>query len=249
MVKLIIVRHGQSEWNTSNKFTGWVDIRLGDLGKQEAAHAGELLVQSQIRPDIVYTSKLTRAIQTANIVLDKADLLYLDVKRSWRLNERHYGALQGRSKEAVLDEVGPAQLNLWRRSFDIPPPPVTPDSPYSQLHDPRYAPASPPPAQIPRSESLKNLIDRLLPYWHAQIAPDLLAGKNVVIFTHGTVMRALIKTIEGVSDKDICAINVPTAVPLVYDLDEHNDLELLKPGEYLDPDAAAAGIARSARIK
>lgn len=232
-------------WNTKNLFTGWVDIHLGATGKKEAEHAGELLCKSGIHFDIVYTSRLSRAIQTANIALEKADLLYLDVKRSWRLNERHYGALQGRNKEDVLAEVGKEQLNVWRRSFDIPPPPIADDSEYCQLNDPRYADI--PKDEIPRSESLKTVIDRLLPYWYSDISKDLLEGKNVIIFAHGTVMRALLKEIEGISDEKICSINVPTGVPLVYELDEN--LKLVKPGEYLDPEAAAVGIARSARIK
>lgn len=237
--KLILVRHGQSDWNEKNRFTGWVDIHLCDIGKKEAERASELLIEHGIRPDIVYTSRLSRAIQTANIVLDKADLLYLDTKRSWRLNERHYGALQGRNKAEVMAEFGHEQFMIWRRSFDIPPPPIADDDQYSQLNDPRYAELSK--DEIPRTESLKILIDRFLPYWHSDISQDLLAGKTVIIFAHGTVLRGLVKHLDGISDIDICSINIPTGVPLVYELDE--TLKPIKPAEYLDPVAAAAGIA------
>lgn len=242
--KLILVRHGQSQWNEKNLFTGWVDPHLGPIGIKEAQYAGQLLKQSGLKPTVVYTSKLSRAIQTANIVLDITDLLYLDTHRSWQLNERHYGALQGRNKEDVLAEYGRDQLMVWRRSYDVPPPPIAADSPYSQLTDPRYADL--PKDAIPLTESLKQVLARVLPYWEAHIAKDLQAGRDVIVFAHGTVMRALVKHIDGVSEEGIAKINIPTGIPLVYELDD--ELKAVKPGYYLDVEAAAIGIARAARI-
>lgn len=236
---LILVRHGQSDWNEKNLFTGWVDVRLSEVGEKEAARAGELLVESGIRPDILYTSKLSRAIQTANIALDKADLLYLDTKRSWKLNERHYGALQGKDKAQTLAEYGHDQFMTWRRSFDVPPPPIADDDKYSQSSDPRYADL--PEGTVPKTESLKIVIDRLLPYWESDIAKDLLANKTVIIFAHGNSLRALVKHLDGISDADIAGLNIPTGIPLVYELDD--ELKPTKPATYLDPEAAAAGAA------
>lgn len=237
--KLILVRHGQSDWNEKNLFTGWVDVRLSEIGQKEAARAGDLIVESGIRPDVLYTSKLSRAIQTANIALDKADLLYLDTKRSWRLNERHYGALQGKDKAQTLAEYGQEQFMTWRRSFDVPPPPIADDNEYSQFSDPRYADL--PKEIVPKTESLKIVIDRLLPYWDSDISKDLLAGKTVIIFAHGNSLRALVKHLDGISDADIAGLNIPTGIPLVYELDDN--LKPTKPAEYLDPEAAAAGAA------
>lgn len=237
--KLILVRHGQSDWNEKNLFTGWVDVRLSAVGEKEAARAGELLVENQIRPDVVYTSKLSRAIQTANIALDKADLLYLDTKRNWRLNERHYGALQGKDKAQTLAEYGQEQFMTWRRSFDVPPPPIKDDDKYSQFNDVRYADISK--DEIPKTESLKIVIDRLLPYWHSDISKDLLSGKTVIVFAHGNSLRALVKHLDGISDADIAGLNIPTGIPLVYELDD--ELKPTKKAEYLDPEAAAAGAA------
>ncbi|CDO51990.1 hypothetical protein DV495_004084 [Geotrichum candidum] len=237
--KLILVRHGQSDWNEKNLFTGWVDVRLSAVGEKEAARAGELLVENNIRPDIVYTSKLSRAIQTCNIALDKADLLYLDTKRSWRLNERHYGALQGKDKAQTLAEYGQEQFMTWRRSFDVPPPPIKDDDEYSQFNDVRYADL--PKDEIPKTESLKIVIERLLPYWHSEISKDLLDGKTVIVFAHGNSLRALVKHLDGISDHDIAGLNIPTGIPLVYELDD--ELKPTKKAEYLDPEAAAAGAA------
>ncbi|KAF5103457.1 hypothetical protein D0Z03_000174 [Geotrichum reessii] len=237
--KLILVRHGQSDWNEKNLFTGWVDVRLSAVGEKEAARAGDLLVENQIRPDVVYTSKLSRAIQTANIALDKADLLYLDTKRNWRLNERHYGALQGKDKAQTLAEYGQEQFMTWRRSFDVPPPPIKDDDKYSQFNDVRYSDISK--DEIPKTESLKIVIDRLLPYWHSDISKDLLAGKTVIVFAHGNSLRALVKHLDGISDADIAGLNIPTGIPLVYELDD--ELKPTKKAEYLDPEAAAAGAA------
>ncbi|TFV80903.1 phosphoglyceromutase [Microbacterium sp. dk485] len=235
---LILLRHGQSEWNKTNQFTGWVDVRLTDQGKAEAARGGELLAEAGLLPDILHTSVLSRAIQTANIALDTADRLWIPVKRSWRLNERHYGALQGKDKAQTLEEFGNEQFMLWRRSFDVPPPPLPADDPYSQVGDPRYAGID---GQVPDTESLKLVIERMLPYWEAEIVPDLRDGKTVLVTAHGNSLRGLVKHLEGISDEDIAALNIPTGIPLVYRLGE--DLLPLGPGEYLDPEAAAAGAA------
>jgi 2,3-bisphosphoglycerate-dependent phosphoglycerate mutase len=235
---LILLRHGQSEWNKSNQFTGWVDVRLTEQGKAEAQRGGELLAEKDLHPDIVHTSVLSRAIQTANIALDAADRLWIPVKRSWRLNERHYGALQGKDKAQTLEEFGEEQFMLWRRSFDVPPPELDDDAEYSQAHDPRYDGID---GDVPRTESLKLVIDRLLPYWHGEIVPDLQSGKTVLVAAHGNSLRALVKHLDNISDDDIAGLNIPTGIPLVYRLGE--DLAPLGPGEYLDPEAAAAGAA------
>jgi len=235
---LILLRHGQSQWNELNLFTGWVDVRLTDQGKAEAARGGELMAETGILPDVVHTSLLSRAIQTSNIALDAADRLWIPVKRSWRLNERHYGALQGKDKAETLEQYGPEQFKLWRRSFDVPPPDLADDSEFSQVNDPRYADID---GEVPRTESLKLVIDRLLPYWEGEIVPDLQGGKTVLVTAHGNSLRGLVKHLEGISDDDIAELNIPTGIPLVYRLDE--DMQPLGPGEYLDPEAAAAGAA------
>nr|WP_315268443.1 phosphoglyceromutase [Microbacterium lemovicicum] len=235
---LILLRHGQSEWNELNLFTGWVDVRLTDQGKAEAKRGGELLAEAGLHPDVLYTSVLSRAIQTANIALDAADRLWIPVKRSWRLNERHYGALQGKDKAQTLEEFGQDQFMLWRRSFDVPPPDLADDSEWSQVGDPRYEGID---GEVPRTESLKIVIDRLLPYWASDISADLSAGKTVLVTAHGNSLRALVKHLEGISDADIAEVNIPTGIPLVYRLDDN--LEPLGPGTYLDPEAAAAGAA------
>jgi len=235
---LILLRHGNSDWNQKNLFTGWVDVRLSDQGVAEAKRAGELLAESGLKPDILYTSLLTRAIQTANLALETADRLWIPVKRTWRLNERHYGALQGKDKAQTLEEFGQEQFMLWRRSFDVPPPLLDDDSEFSQVNDPRYAGID---GDIPRTESLKLVIDRFLPYWESDIVPDLRAGKTVLVTAHGNSLRGLVKHLDGISDADISELNIPTGIPLVYRLDEN--LEPLGPGEYLDPEAAAAGAA------
>ncbi len=235
---LILLRHGNSTWNQQNLFTGWVDVRLSEQGVAEATRAGELLAESGLAPDVVYTSVLTRAIQTANIALDAADRSWIPVKRSWRLNERHYGALQGKDKAQTLDEFGAEQFQLWRRSFDVPPPPLDDESEFSQAHDERYAGLG---ADLPRTESLALVIDRLLPYWESDIAPDLRAGKTVLVTAHGNSLRALVKQLDGISNEDIAELNIPTGIPLVYTLDD--DLKPIGTAEYLDPEAAAAGAA------
>ncbi|HEY8914386.1 phosphoglyceromutase [Lacisediminihabitans sp.] len=235
---LILLRHGNSEWNTKNLFTGWVDVDLSDQGRAEAKRAGELIAESGVLPDIQYTSVLKRAIHTANIALEVADRDWIDVKRSWRLNERHYGALQGKDKAQTLAEYGQEQFMTWRRSFDVPPPPLDDDSEFSQAHDPRYAGLG---ADLPRTESLKLVIDRMLPYWESDIKPDLATGKTVLVTAHGNSLRALVKHLDGISDADIAELNIPTGIPLVYELGD--DFMPTNPGVYLDPEAAAAGAA------
>ncbi|GAA1946658.1 phosphoglyceromutase [Agromyces allii] len=236
---LVLLRHGNSEWNQKNLFTGWVDVRLSELGRTEAARAGELLAESGLLPDVLHTSVLTRAIQTANIALDVADRAWIDVRRTWRLNERHYGALQGLDKAETLEKYGPEQFQLWRRSFDVPPPVLADDAEYSQVGDARYAGLAD--DELPRTECLKDVIDRMLPYWHDGIVPDLAAGKTVLVTAHGNSLRALVKHLDGISDDDIAELNIPTGIPLVYELGD--DFTPLAPGRYLDPEAAAAGAA------
>lgn len=236
---LILLRHGNSVWNQENLFTGWVDVELSDLGRQEAKRAGELLAQSGLKPDLLYTSRLKRAINTANIALDAADRSWIDVKRDWRLNERHYGALQGKDKAQTLAEYGPEQFQIWRRSFDVPPPPIDDNDQYSQAHDERYADLG---AALPKTECLKDVLIRMMPLWEKEISQDLIAGKTVLVTAHGNSLRALVKHLDGVSDDEIAELNIPTGIPLVYKLDA-NFKPLVPGGEYLDPAAAAAGAA------
>ena len=235
---LILLRHGNSDWNQKNLFTGWVDVRLSDQGVAEAKRAGELIAESGLKPDILYTSVLTRAIQTANIALDVADRAWLPVKRSWRLNERHYGSLQGLDKAETLEKYGPEKFMEWRRSFDVPPPPLDDDAEYSQVHDERYIGID---GDIPRTESLKIVIDRMLPYWESDIIPSLASGQTVLVTAHGNSLRALVKHLDGISDGEIAELNIPTGIPLVYELDD--DFKPTGPAKYLDPEAAAAGAA------
>lgn len=238
---LILLRHGESEWNARNLFTGWVDVGLSDKGRDEAARGGRMLAESGILPDVVHTSLLTRAITTANIALGEAGRAWIPVVRNWRLNERHYGDLQGKDKKATLDEYGEEQFMLWRRSYDVPPPPIDPDSEFAQTHDPRYA-ALPPDAR-PRTECLKDVVVRLIPYWEDVIvAEGLRSGQTVLVAAHGNSLRALVKHLDNISDADIAGLNIPTGIPLVYRLD--HDLKPIVPGgEYLDPEAAAAAAA------
>ncbi|MCU1573527.1 MAG: phosphoglycerate mutase [Micrococcaceae bacterium] len=235
---LILLRHGHSEWNAKNLFTGWVDVDLNDQGRTEAVRGGELLTENDLLPDILYTSRQKRAVNTANLALAAADRGWIDVKRSWRLNERHYGALQGKDKAQTLAEFGEEQFMTWRRSYDTPPPPLPDDSEYSQVGDPRYAELG---DDLPRTECLKDVLERLLPYWESDITADLAAGKTVLITAHGNSLRALVKHLDGISDADISALNIPTGIPLVYELNE--DFTPVTPGgRYLDPEAAAASI-------
>ncbi len=236
---LILLRHGNSTWNQENRFTGWVDVDLSDQGRTEAKRAGQLLAESGLKPDLLYTSRLKRAINTANIALAEAERSWIDVKRDWRLNERHYGDLQGKDKAETLAQYGPEQFQIWRRSFDVPPPPILDDSEFSQAKDERYADLG---ANIPKTECLKDVLIRMMPLWENEISKDLIAGKTVLVTAHGNSLRALVKHLDGVSDEDIAELNIPTGIPLVYRLDE-NFKPLVKGGEYLDPEAAAAGAA------
>ena len=235
--KLILLRHGESTWNAENLFTGWVDVPLSEKGVKEAARAGQLLLDADIRPDILHTSLLRRAITTANLALDVADLHWIPVKRNWRLNERHYGALQGKNKKEIRDEYGEEQFMQWRRSFDVPPPPIEKGSEFSQDADPRYA-GEP----IPDTEALSNVIDRLMPYWEDEIVPDLKTGKTVLLGAHGNSLRAIVKMLDDISDEEITGLNIPTGIPLYYELDEETLKPVTKGGQYLDPEAAAAAI-------
>ncbi len=236
---LVLLRHGESEWNAKNLFTGWVDVDLSPKGEAEASRGGELLRQAGLLPDVTHTSVLRRAIRTAQIVLDILDRLWISVHRSWRLNERHYGALQGKDKKQIREQYGEEQFMRWRRSYDIPPPPLPDDSEYSQSDDPRYAVLPRP--DRPRTECLADVVERLLPYWYDTIISDLRVGRTVLLAAHGNSLRALVKHLDGVSDADIAGLNIPTGIPLVYQLDA--DLRPLVPGgKYLDPEAAAASI-------
>jgi len=216
-----------------------VDVDLSDQGRQEAKRAGELLAESGLKPDLLYTSKLKRAINTANIALAEAERSWIDVKRDWRLNERHYGDLQGKDKAETLAQYGPEQFQIWRRSFDVPPPPISDESEYSQAHDERYAELG---NNIPKTECLKDVLIRMMPLWENEISKDLLSGKTVLVTAHGNSLRALVKHLDGISDADIAELNIPTGIPLVYKLDA-NLKPLVEGGEYLDPEAAAAGAA------
>jgi len=236
---VILLRHGNSTWNQANLFTGWVDVELSDQGRAEAKRAGELLAESGLKPDLLYTSRLKRAINTAHIALNAADRSWIDVKRDWRLNERHYGALQGKDKAQTLAEYGAEQFQNWRRSYDVPPPPIDDNDQYSQAHDERYSELGP---NVPKTECLKDVLDRMLPLWNDEIVADLKSGKTVLITAHGNSLRALVKHLDGVSDDDIAELNIPTGIPLVYKLNA-NFQPLVKGGEYLDPQAAAAGAA------
>lgn len=237
--KLILLRHGESEWNAKNLFTGWVDVRLSEKGQAEAKRGGELLKQHNLLPDVLYTSLLRRAIHTAQIALDACDRHWIPVNRSWRLNERHYGALQGKDKKQTLETYGEEQFKLWRRSFDVPPPPIDDNDEFSQAGDPRYADLG---SQMPKTECLKDVVDRLVPYLTSGDLPrDLNQGKTVLIAAHGNSIRAIVKHIACISDEDIAEVNIPTGIPLLYKFDD--DFEpIVKMGEYLDPEAAAAAI-------
>ncbi len=237
---LVLLRHGESEWNAKNLFTGWVDVALTEKGRGEAVRGGELLREAGILPDVVHTSLQRRAINTAALALDAADRHWIPVRRSWRLNERHYGALQGKDKKSIREEYGEEQFMLWRRSFDVPPPPLADDDEFSQAGDARYADLG---EELPRAEALKQVIDRLLPYWDAGIVPDLRAGRTVLVAAHGNSLRAIVKHLDGISDADIAGLNIPTGMPLVYELDESTLAPTVPGGRYLDPEAAAAAAA------
>jgi 2,3-bisphosphoglycerate-dependent phosphoglycerate mutase len=233
---LILLRHGESEWNKRNLFTGWVDVDLTDTGRDEAGRGGRLLAEAGLLPDVVHTSVLRRAITTANLALDACDRHWIPVRRSWRLNERHYGALQGLDKSATRERYGDEQFMLWRRSFDTPPPAIEPGSEYDQTGDLRYAGV-----EVPRTECLKDVIPRMMPYWENEIRSDHEQGHTVLVTAHGNSLRALVKHLDGISDDEIAGLNIPTGMPLVYHLDDA--FTPTSPGEYLDPAAAAAAAA------
>ena len=236
--KLILLRHGESEWNSLNLFTGWVDVDLTEKGVAEAKRGGELRAEQDLLPDKLHSSLLRRAIHTAYLALDNCDRHWIPVERSWRLNERHYGALQGLNKADTLEKYGQTQFMQWRRSYDVPPPLLDEDSKYSQFNDVRYADI--PADERPRTECLKDVVARMLPYWESAIKPDLVAGKTVLVAAHGNSLRALVKHLDEISDEDIAALNIPTGIPLYYELDD--DFQpLVRGGRYLDPEAAEAG--------
>ncbi|MSZ59729.1 MAG: phosphoglyceromutase, partial [Actinobacteria bacterium] len=233
-----LLRHGESAWNEKNLFTGWVDVRLTQKGEQEAVRAGDLFKEHNLLPELLHTSLLRRAINTAEIALNEAERHWIPVRRSWKLNERHYGALQGKDKKATLAQYGDEQFQLWRRSFDVPPPPIEDGVEFSQVNDPRYQDLG---NLIPKTECLKDVVQRLIPYWEQEIVPDLKSGKVTLITAHGNSLRALVKHLDGISDQDIAALNIPTGIPLLYALDD--DFKPIKiGGEYLDPAAAKLAI-------
>ena len=234
--KLILVRHGQSLWNLENLFTGWTDIDLASVGREEAARAGRQLIEEKIQVDVAFTSVLKRAVRTLWLMLDEMDRMWIPVERSWRLNERHYGALQGLDKAQTVERHGAEQVKIWRRSYDTPPPPLAADDPRHPRFDPRYAEV--PTEELPSAESLKDTLARVQPLWHARIAPELRAGRNVLVAAHGNSLRAMVKMLDHVSESDIVALNIPTGIPLLYELDPQ-----LAPlaSRYLgDPQVAAA---------
>jgi 2,3-bisphosphoglycerate-dependent phosphoglycerate mutase len=236
---LILLRHGESMWNAKNLFTGWVDVALTEKGREEATRGGALLAEAGILPDVLHTSVLRRAIATAQLALDECDRHWVPVKRSWRLNERHYGALQGKDKKATLAEYGEEQFMLWRRSYDTPPPPIDDDDQWAQTDEPRYADL--PDEILPRTECLADVVQRMLPYWYDAIVPDLRAGQTVCVAAHGNSLRALVKHLDDMTEEAVVGLNIPTGIPLVYRLDE--DMRPVeRGGQYLDPDAAAEAI-------
>ena len=238
MHKLVLIRHGESSWNLENRFTGWTDVDLTPTGIAQAQRAGRLMQEEGLDFDVAYTSVLKRAIRTLYLALDEMDCTWLPVVKSWRLNERHYGALQGKDKAQTLAAYGEEQFQLWRRSFDVPPPPIDVNDEFSQSNDPRYAELG---SNVPRTECLKDVVARMLPYWQESIVPDLKAGKKVLVTAHGNSLRALVKHLDGISDADIAGLNIPTGIPLLYELTP--DLAPIKKGgEYLDPAAAVEAI-------
>jgi 2,3-bisphosphoglycerate-dependent phosphoglycerate mutase len=248
MYKIVLIRHGESEWNLKNQFTGWVDVDLAPSGVQEAVEAGEVLKKEGYTFDLAYSSMLRRANKTLNTVLDKMDLLWIPVKKTWRLNERHYGALQGLDKADTLAKYGEVQFKQWRRSYDVPPPPLPADSAMLPSKDPRYADVAP--EELPVTECLKDCVGRVLPYWFVEIVPQLLSGKKIIIGAHGNSLRALVKHLKGISDADIAELNIPTAVPLVIELDKN--LKYVKDyyvGDQAKIQAKIAGVAAQGQKK
>ena len=248
MHRLVLLRHGQSTWNQENRFTGWHDVGLSETGQQEARDAGRLLAAEKFEFDVAHTSLLRRAIRTLDIVLDEIDSLWIPVHKSWRLNERHYGALQGLNKAETASKHGEAQVKIWRRSYDTPPPPLTPEDPGHPSHDRRYADI--PRREIPVGESLKDTVARFLPYWESAIAPDIRAGRKVLIAAHGNSLRALVKHLENVSEQEILELNIPTGVPLVYTLnDELKPLQKMYLGDQNAIAAKAAAVANQGKAQ
>ena len=237
--KLILLRHGESQWNALNLFTGWVDVDLSEKGVLEAKRGGELLKEKNLIPNSLHTSVLNRAIKTSELALESAGIKEIPTKRSWRLNERHYGALQGLNKKDTLEKYGEEQFMLWRRSYDVPPPPIDPNDKYAQNNDPKYKDMQK--SDIPLTECLKDVVKRVIPYWKESIVPELESGKTVLIVAHGNSLRALIKYLENISDENIAKLNLPTGIPLLYRLDE-NFKPIVFGGEYLDPQAAKEAI-------
>lgn len=238
---LVLLRHGESEWNAKNLFTGWVDVDLTARGEAEVRRGGDLLREHGLLPDVVHTSVLRRAVRTGELTLAACDRQWIPVARSWRLNERHYGSLQGKNKREIREEFGDEQFMAWRRSYDTPPPPIADDDPWSQSGDPRYAAL--PPELLPRTECLADVVARALPYWYDAIVPDLRAGRTVLVSAHGNSLRALVKHLDRVSDQDIVGLNIPTGIPLRYDLEPDTFRPVTPGGAYLDPDAAAEAAA------
>jgi 2,3-bisphosphoglycerate-dependent phosphoglycerate mutase len=238
MATLVLVRHGESVWNAEGLFTGWVDVDLSAKGEEEAQRAGDLMLDEDVLPDVVHTSVLQRAIRTANIALDGCERLWIPVRRTWRLNERHYGALQGKNKAQTREEFGEAQFMVWRRSYDTPPPPLPVDHELSQVGDPRYAEL--PSDAVPRTECLKDVLVRMLPYWYDAVVPDLRTGRTVLVAAHGNSLRALVKHLDDIADDEIAGLNIPTGIPLVYELGDDMQVESKA---YLDPEAAEESIA------
>ncbi len=248
MYKLVLVRHGQSTWNLENRFTGWTDVDLTDLGRTEAREAGKLLRASGYDFDVAYTSVLKRAIKTLGIVQDEMDLDWLPVMRAWQLNERHYGSLQGLNKAETAEKFGEEQVKIWRRSYDVPPPPLELSDERHPRFDRRYASLTP--EQLPATESLKLTLGRVLPYWHSTLAPEIKSGIRVLVVAHGNSIRALIKYLDDVSDSEITELNIPTGLPLVYELDR--DLKPIKDFYLGDPEEAAkkaAAVANQGKAK
>ncbi|MFM7138886.1 MAG: phosphoglyceromutase [Actinomycetes bacterium] len=237
--KLILLRHGESQWNALNLFTGWVDVDLSEKGVLEAKRGGELLKEKNLIPNSLHTSVLNRAIKTSELALESAGIKEIPTKRSWRLNERHYGALQGLNKKDTLEKYGEEQFMLWRRSYDVPPPPIDPNDKYAQNNDPKYKDMQK--SDIPLTECLKDVVKRVIPYWKESIVPELESGKTVLVVAHGNSLRALIKYLENISDENIAKLNLPTGIPLLYRLDE-NFKPIVFGGEYLDPQAAKEAI-------
>ena len=248
MLRLVLLRHGESTWNKENRFTGWTDVDLSEKGREEAREAGRLMSGEKYEFDVAYTSLLKRAIRTLWIALDELDMMWIPVHRSWRLNERHYGALQGLDKAETAAKFGEDQVQIWRRSYDTPPPPLTYEDPRHPLQDRRYAGLKR--AEVPLTESLKDTVGRFLPYWHEVIAPDIKSGKRVLIVAHGNSLRALVKYLENIPDDEIVKLNIPTGIPLVYSLNE--DLKPLTKyylGDQAAAEAKAAAVANQAKVR